>query len=151
MSNAMNEGIEEQPIDSSQCFPEELAPESGFLLLVPCLSFQEVIFDLRPDNESNAHSPGQGIPIFATQLSQPVLNQNVPDIPDVHHSTMWSNPCLQKLGVNYPGGLRIPLCSIAKLSLFVMIDQVSKENGLFALAVTDFVDCHSKSINGCQR
>ena len=77
-----------------------------------------------------------------------VFDEDGPDIADVNHSPMWSYPCLQKLRIDNLGGLGIPLRAFAKLSLFIVVNQISKEDQSFALAIASLVDAHPQSVDG---
>ncbi len=54
-----------------------------------------------------------------------------------------SYPSLEKLAVDNPRRVRVPISFIGKLSLDVVVDQICNNNRLFALAISILVYGHS--------
>lgn len=74
------------------------------------------------------------------QLPQPMLNGHCPDIADVHLGPMWPYPSFEEFPVNRPRRVRMPVRSIRKFSVNVMIDEVPDKNELFSLPIAIPVD-----------
>jgi len=94
-------------------------------------------------------SVGQGITVEASEPSEPILNGYRSEIPDVDAGPVWPYPSSQKLPVNNPRRMRVPIRIAQKFSLRVVIHQVRYVNRQFMSASAILIDLYSQSIYGC--